>query len=167
MSSLILPASYQFNQEREAMVQAAAERKGALMWFDRQLKDIDPLLDLVKATGNAQAPGMRPGFWHVRRRNPAPAIDTYIPITTPDGEFCEPSTWWLEDFRRDDAWNNGGWAEMQRRWDRRALSQQREKDRHREDRIEELAGRIKAKTNPAVSFSDNKWTYRAGARDGR
>lgn len=167
MSSLILPASYAFNQEREAMVHAAAERRGALEWFDRQLRDIDPLLCLVKAKDHAQAPGMRPGFWHVCRRNPAPAIDSYIPITTPDGEFCEPSTWWLEEFRRDDAWNNGGWEAMAKRWADRDAARQRDKERQREGRIDELAGRIKAKSSPGVSFSDGKWTYKAGARDGR
>lgn len=161
MSSLILPASYEYNREREAM----AERHGALAWFDRQLKDIDPLLDLVKATDNASAPGMRPGFWHVRRRNPAPAIDSYIAVTDPEGEFCEPSSGWLEQFRRDDAWNNGGWDAMAKRWADREAAREKDKERARVARVEEIAGRMKAIDSPGVSMANagRGWTYKANA----
>jgi hypothetical protein len=88
--SLILPPTVAFDLERERMV----ERHAALSWFDRQLKDIDPRLELVRAREHAHAPGMEPGFWHVKRTNEQ-TLDSYVPIKGPDGEFVEPNSGWL------------------------------------------------------------------------
>lgn len=162
MSRIVLPESVLFNLEREQMV----ERHNALRWFDRQLKDIDPRLELVKASESASAPGMAPGFWHVCRRNEQ-TIDTYIPITTPNGEFCEPSSGWLDAFRGDDAWNNGGWDAVVKRWHAKDTARARDKENRRVARVEELAGRMKAIDSPGVSMTQaGPWRYRAGARRG-
>jgi hypothetical protein len=163
MSSLILPPTALYNLEREAM----AERHGALRWFDQQLKQIDPALDLVRAAPHASAPGMVPDFWHVRRRNGPGVIDSYIAITGDDGGFVEPASWWLERFRADDAWTNGGWDAMKKRWDAREASRARDKENRRVARVEEIAGRIKAIDSPGVSMTDaGAWRYRARARRG-
>jgi hypothetical protein len=159
MSGIILPPTVLFNQERERLV----ERRGELNWFNRQLRQIDPRLELVKATEHPQSTDLTPGYWHVVRHNEPPAPDTYIAIKGDHGEFIEPSTGWLERFRADDAWSNGGWAELTKRWAKREQARERDKQRVREERVEEIADRIKAQ-NPGVSFSDTPWTYRAGAR---
>ncbi len=164
MTRVILPVSAQYNLAREQL----AERHGALRWFDRQLKDVDPALELVRAKEVVTEPGMTPGFWHVKRNNGPGVIDSYVPITNPDGSFAEPSSGWLERFRADDAWTNGGWDAMVKRWDRRQRDLDAQKERERQDRVQEIAERVKAIGNPGVSMTDAKpWSYRAGARRGR
>lgn len=158
MPDLILPPSVAFDLERERMV----ERHARLAWFDRQLKEIDTLLELVKASEHAAAPGMEPGYWHVHRRNEQ-TIDSYVPIKGPVGEFVEPSSGWLDRFRADDAWSNGGWDELKRRWDAREAARAKDKRQRRDDKIVEFAERLKAHSDPSIRFGGT-WTAKAGAR---
>lgn len=162
MSQVVLPDHVRHNLERELM----AERHGAWFWFDRALKDIDPRLSLIKAKPNAMAPGMKPNYWHVKRHNDAPAPDTYITIEGVLGEFIEPSSGWLDRFRADDAWNNGGWDAMEKKWAQRAAARVRDRALKSEERVDEFNTRVKAIDNPGVSMAPG-WTYRKAGQRGK
>lgn len=55
-----------------------------------------PEMEVVRVRGDydpaGMPPGCVPGAWHVRRRNPAPELPTYMPIVGPGGTYREPDS---------------------------------------------------------------------------
>lgn len=151
-----------YNEQRARLT----ARHQQLRWFDAQLKEIDPYLELVKASENVVDRDLIPGYWHIRRLNPM-GLDTYLPITGPAGEFMEPHSGVLEQLRGGDLQRPGAWERLLAKHDEEERQRQKRIADQRADFKEEFALRYKAKANPGVSFSTAKpWTYRAGARKG-
>jgi hypothetical protein len=163
MSTLLLPPDV----VREQMIDAQmAETLAHVEEFNKALREIDPYLELVWVGEKADFPGLIPGRWHVVRRNPG-APDDYKPIVGPDDEYMDPHSGVFEQLARDDMWRGDA---KERRYKLRCQEQaarQRQRDREAEDRRLEFAERLKALTNPGVSFAEaGKWKYRAAARRG-
>lgn len=157
MSGIILPPTVLYNMERERL----AERHAGLQWFDRQLKEIDPNLELVRVKENSPgAPNMKPGFWHARITDPVTGWKDYFPLTGPTGEFSEPHSGHLESFRRGDLRAPGAMEERRRRWAAEEETNRKAAEAAKLAAREEFALRLKAKVNPGVSFSDTAWTNR-------
>lgn len=158
MSGIILPPIALYNAEREKLT----NRHEHLKWFDVQLKQLDWRLSLVKAAPGAVDRDLIAGYWHIKRDNSEKGmLDTYLPITGPNGEFMEPHTGVLEQLRGGDLQRPGAWEEMIRRHDREEQDRKNRLAAERADFKEEFALRYKAKANPGVSFNSSKpWRYR-------
>lgn len=166
MSGLILPDVVLHNLELERSLEhlrRVRERGDALTSLDRALRDLDPMLSLVKARDRVESGWMRPGYWYVRRCN-APFPDSYLVIEGPDGEFVEPHSGILEELRRLDTRRAGWFDDHRRAKDRERRDRDERRRRMAEDRRVEIAERVKAIDSPGVSMADTRWTYRAGAR---
>lgn len=168
MPELILPDVVLHNMELERSLEKMGrlrQRAHDLRALEDALKQIDPMLSLVKAQEKVENPNVRPGYWHVRRSN-APFPDTYLTIEGPNGEFVEPHSGVLDVLREQDTRRQGWFDEFRMR----KVREKRDREKNRlllaEDRREELATRIKAYDNPGVAFGTRGWTYRAGARKG-
>jgi hypothetical protein len=149
---IVIPQVVAENQELEKRLEAvtaARERGEFLKWFDRELKDIDPKLSLVKATEGADLPGLIPGYWHVKRENDA-TVDSYLPIHGPDGEFMEPHSGVFRDLRRADLHRTGALQDIRDRHARKARDRERLRSVWRNDKKQEFAERYKSLTSKQV-----------------
>lgn len=158
---LILPPVVQYNLARERLV----ERHEALRWFDRQLKELDPDLELVRAKEVVDEPGLRPGFWHVKRNN-RDTVDRYFVIQGPDGEYMEPHSGFIEYLRSQDLQAPGAWKRLMENQEREERLAERSKVLAREERLQEFADRVKSYESPAVSMAGS-WSYKTSGRRGR
>lgn len=159
-----LPEEVRFSMELEQQMEKVnrlRERGADLQAFDDALKQIDPRLDLVKASENATAPGLTPGYWHIRRRNDPPAMDSYLILTAPDGGFTEPHSGFLDRLRACDLQRDGALEDLQRAEFAKERERQARAELLHAERVEEIAGRYKAHSSPGVLFGGNRWTNRA------
>lgn len=161
MSRIILPASVEYNVERERM----ARRHAGYEDFNRQLRELDEDAELVKAHDGAAAPGIVPGYWHVKRVDPETQWEAYIALKGPDGEFSDPHSGHLEMLRQADLQRSGGWEALQRRLDREEEQRTKEQAWVRAEFREEFAERYLNKTRPSVSFTpvSSGWRNKASA----
>ena len=60
-------------------------------YWNPRLRLIDDRLALVQAKERVGTPGLRAGFWHIRRNNEAGPV-SLICVEGPDGGFMEPSS---------------------------------------------------------------------------
>lgn len=102
----LLPPHIRENAEREAAVDQHLQ---TAVVFATALHQLDPRLELWKAKDRLPDPpsGVKPGYWHVVRRNDPPVPDTYMAITTDGvgvmtGGFREPDSGVLESLMRSD-----------------------------------------------------------------
>lgn len=168
--SVLLPEEVRFSMELEDQLERVGrlrDRGAELHAFDKALKDIDPRLSLVRASEQATAPGLTPGYWHIRRQNDPPAMDSYLILTDPDGNFVEPHSGHLEWLRGCDLQRAGALDDLQKQQFAKERERQKQRALAQEQRMEEFATRYKAKANPGVLFSDTPWTWRAGAKRDR
>lgn len=161
MTDLYLPATAKYNMERERLT----ERHEALQWFDRQLKELDPHLELVKASEHVGAPGIEPGFWHVRRTDPVTRWQQYMPLRAHDGRFSEPHSGHLERLRANDLQRPGAFDELKRKWDREDEDRAKELAWTRGEYKQEFLERYKNLSSPSVSFADTAKGWRNRARN--
>lgn len=89
----IVPQDIRARYERKEMIERTLKGKHSL---DQALRDsFGPDVDCVlinRGGGTDDYPeSVIPGYWHIRVRRPPPAIPHFIPITTPDGGYREPS----------------------------------------------------------------------------
>lgn len=158
MSRIILPATAKYNIERERM----AERHHMLTDFERQLKELDEHSDLVKIHENAEAPGLVPGFWHVRRTDPVTRWQAYIALKGPNGEFSEPHSGHLNMMRDADLQAAGGFERLMKRVADEEDKAARLSAWTRAERQQEFMERYLNKSRPSVSFADvGGWRNRA------
>lgn len=150
--------------ERERM----ASRHGELRWFDTQLKELDAHSELVRASDSADAPGILPGFWHVRRTDPLTGWQTYISLKGHDGGFSEPHSGHLEALRACDLQRPGGFEDAKRKLDLADEQRARELAWTRAEYSTEFKERYLNKTRTSVSFTEvnRPWTAKAEARRG-
>jgi hypothetical protein len=163
--TVLVPGWVARNLRVEQMLSSASDSN--IAYWNRRLQEIDPALALAFAGENACGPGLVPGRWHVRRRNPM-GPDTYWPIQTPDGEFREMDSGVLAEFVAADLWNTQVLRDREKSVMRAARSAERDKDNHKEGRVGELALAIKAQTNPSTLISrDVRWSSRPAGKRGR
>lgn len=145
-SGLFLPASLaeeeqaaQINAEIEAQVDAHVAEARTLA---RDLKHIDPSLEVVWVPEGADDPELVPARWHIRKRTPG-SINAYIVLAGPNGEYREPGPWVLDWLQANDLWNPQVHRSRQEAKDRRREAKRRAKAREEEQRKDEmlLAGR--------------------------
>lgn len=125
------------------------EVKGTLDLWNRELKEIDPYLQLVKAREDTTMPGLRPGYWHVLRHVPGgpPSVIVY---EGPNGEFREPDSGLFEELRRGDMWSDRAKWERDRLQRKLDQAEQHRKERERKDINEEIRDRIKSAWNTSI-----------------
>jgi len=144
-------------REREAMdihkrqIAEGAIRDATAEYWTRELRKIDPNLALIKANENAQAVGLKPGYWHVMR-----AVDndvtTLLPVVGDDGEYVEPTGRLLEMVKAGDLQNEQAMRARQEFDRRRAAERERDRLREREERKEEMAERLSSMQNVSVGW---------------
>jgi hypothetical protein len=147
-------------RRHERMVLEGLELHQRLKEWNRELKQIDPYLELVRAREGAAAPGLKPGYYHVLRHNPD-APPTLIVVEGPNGEFREPDSGLFDMLREADLWSDAAADERRRRGEALERARDRQRAREREERKEEFLMRFKALESPGVSMTDARpWTYR-------
>lgn len=122
-----------------------------MTYWNKELRQIDPDLQLVKANEDTRLPELRPGYWHVLRRNAAAPV-TVIPVQGPNGEYREPDSSLFEELRRGDMWSNRSEAERKRTMRKLKQAEERQRDREREERIDEAVERLRSKSRLQVAF---------------
>lgn len=125
------------------------ELRNELRDWNRQLKEIDSRLELVKAREDTTFPGLKPGYYHVVRHNEG-AAPSFIVHEGPNGEFREPDSGLFERLRRGDMWNDRAMRDASERDRKLQAAAERQRAREREERVEELMDRAKAAWNPGV-----------------
>ena len=101
----LLPPVIRHNYEREEMVD---RQLTAAISIHRALTALDPRLDLVYVSDRADPEyGVKPGRWHVVRKNDPPTPDLYIPIETEDGGYRQPDFGVVHEMQRRDTWTHG------------------------------------------------------------
>lgn len=164
-SRVVLPEWVARNDRRDRMLASADEH--VVRRWNELLQEIDPQLGLAFVPENVtDAPGLVPGRWHVRRRNPM-GPDTYWPVLGDDGSFREMDSGMLEQFRRGDHQNSRVVDAARRGLEAQERSDARAVETTREQRVHELASSLNALTRPSVAFNDRKWTAKAGGKRGR
>lgn len=157
-SGLLLPDHAAMNYRRELQVEEQIETAKR---FNVLLKQIDWRLSLVWVSESADAPGLVPGRWHVRRKNDG-APDSYMPILAEGGGYREPDSSILYELQRRDLWKKDGMRRLEELGDAELKKREKHLAERREEYRDELEGRLKAYLNPGVSMSEG-WTYRAKA----
>jgi hypothetical protein len=147
----------------EAELALSSQRELLDRW-SAELQRLDPNLELIRASENATAIGLKPGYFHVMRRSPTGPPELW-PLEGPDGEFREPGSWLVEWLERSDMWNGRAMSERRKRELEAIRAKERAREREEEERVDELAQRWAAASRPQVLISDVKgWTPKAGAR---
>lgn len=132
----LVPATIKANYERAEMVDT--QMKAAFSLY-HALQAMDERLDLVFITDRADAEfGVKPGRWHVVRKNDPPAPDSYMPIETPDGKYMEPHSGVLRDLDQRDLWRRGM---PKPHYDKPAAFREPQRD---EGMVDELASDLRA-----------------------
>lgn len=171
MALWVPPAEHARRAESQRVETARAlqhvEATERVRYYNRELQKIDRYTEVFKALPNANYPGVKPGYWHILRRPPV-GQPTFIVHETPDGGYRDLDAGIFQALRDGDMWN----AERQRDRDKmiRAAqrAEERQSEREREARIDEVLDRAKAAWNPGVSFANAGmgWSYRAGKAKG-
>ena len=134
--------------------------------IDRDLKRIDPYLELVQAHETANHPQLTPGYYHVIRHNPGTAPTVVLAVKGPAGEFREPDSQVFEELAKIDAWSDRSRKEQERRRADAERTARSRKKREREERVDEVWHRIKSAHTPSVSMSPG-WSNTVAGKRGR
>lgn len=101
---LLDPLSTRQNIEHEQQVD---KELGMATACNEVLQRFDPRLELVLAKDNATSPHLMAGMWHIHRKNEG-TVDSWIPITGPNGERVEPSIdLCMRELNKRDMWKHG------------------------------------------------------------
>lgn len=73
--------------------------------IEAEFRKLDPRISIVLAKPEADDPRIKPGYWHLIRRNPGYAM-TVLALTHDDGSYREPGDWLIEWFKRHDSWDS-------------------------------------------------------------
>lgn len=143
-------------QTRETQQQYAAEvidgyeTYQELEYWNRELKQIDPYLELVKVPEHVtHLPGVKPGYYHIVRHNPgtAPSIE---PHQGDNGEFREPDSGIFETLRKSDMWSTRTQKQREKKQRELERAREREREREREERVDEVMARFSHRVSPKV-----------------
>lgn len=164
---LLLPEHVvrQVRAERMAEI-ALAHRDRVCEEFTRELKLIDPHLELVWWPENGGAPGFMPGRYHIVRHNPD-ASGSVEPVVGPAGEYREPDSSLFDLLRRSDMWNDRAMHDRKRMMQRALDAEAKRKAAELEEIREEARERWAAATETRVSMSrDVPWSQNVAGRRG-
>lgn len=164
---LILPARVVREIRAERMTEIEwAHRTGICGDFTRELKRIDPGLELVWWPETADAPGFIPGRYHVIWHNPD-GLGSVEPVTDDVGDYREPDSSLFDLVRRSDMWDDRVVADRRRiREGARAAKEKMERE-EREQIVQEGLERWKAATRTQVSMNrDTPWSQNASGKRG-
>lgn len=117
--------------------------------WNRELKRIDPYLQLVKAREDSSLPGLKPGYFHVLRHNPT-GPPSLIVHQGPNGEFREPDSGLFEELRKGDMWSERSMRERKAKERELARAEAAEKEREAEERRQEIAERYRHRMGTQV-----------------
>lgn len=142
-----------------------AHRTGVCAEFTRELKRIDPGLELVWWPLTADAPGFVPGRYHVVWHHPGDGLGSVEPVTDEVGGYREPDSSLFDLVRRSDMWND----QLKRDRDRVRQAALRAKEKReaeeREEINQEVAERWAAATRTQVSMNrDVPWSQNVSGR---
>lgn len=136
---------------------------GILTFWTRALKRIDPRLSLAQAKENAEGPGIRPGYYHVLRRNEGAPM-WRMPLCGPNGEFIEPTEQMLQDLEASDLQNGRAVHDRQRADAKAQAAKEAQKAQDTAERHEDLNDRLAAITKTRVSMTDVPWSQNVKGR---
>lgn len=146
----ILPPQIRFNYEREQAVTDHLRAADALVVA---LRALDERLDLVKISPDyVGGGGVKPGYWHVKRRNDPPAPDSYMPIEHPDGTFRAPDSGVIHELQARDVWTRG------------QAAYPRDEERANDLKNEQLRDEFKADLKAALRTSEGGLSARKWGR---
>jgi hypothetical protein len=111
----------------------------------------DERLDLVKAKPYADAPGLVACHWHVRRRNDG-APDSYMPISSPTGEYQEPNDGVIRDLSSRNLWNDANWRRFREQDSVLAAQREVEREKARQERVAQMAEHVESSQRLSVRF---------------
>lgn len=117
----------------------------------RELKAMDPYLSVVMVSDRADAPGLHPGCWHVKRTNPG-TINTYLPIVGPNGEYRMPDSAIVDQLRARDLWREDSAKAIRRFEDQKQADKLADQLELRAEKRDEFLGRVKALRNPGIRY---------------
>ncbi len=137
-------------EQQKADVAQAAIRDASMDFWNRELKQLDEHLELIKARDDASVAGLTPGYWHVMRHNPG-GPPSLLPLVGDHGEFVEPTSRMLDLLRSGDLQNERVMRDRRAFDERAAAQRQRDKEQASLDRRADLAERIGSLTNVSVS----------------
>jgi hypothetical protein len=142
----------------EAIRAKADEVRGVLDQFNYELRQIDPLLEMVRAGETVSVESaMRPGYYHIIRWNQG-APPSVIVIEGDHGEYVEPTGRVFDMLKRNDLWDPANQRLVAQRERLAEEAAERQKIRDREERQEEIFERVQAATRTQVSMNrDTPW----------
>lgn len=149
------------NQDEEREAQIVDRELWRARQLARALKTLDPYLELVFANAKADAPGLVPERWHIRRRNPE-TIDTYWPLIGDNGEYVEPSMDVIDQLRKRDMWREDTNQEIRRHKAEKKARLEAEALAMRLEKREEFGMRVKAMSNPSIRMGGKGWRASLG-----
>lgn len=148
-----------------AEIAASARRDAICDYWDAELQKIDPKLTIIQAQDNAEAVGLRPGYWHIIR-DCTPGPPSILPLIGPEGEFVEPNSSILDMLREGDLQNERAMEARRKQDEESARRRVRDRERAHEDRVGEMMERWEHVMVPKVGMSGNGWTASVDGRRG-
>lgn len=149
--SLFVPtyAQLQARARYESLLAHGLEITEKLKYWNRELKKIDPYLELVKAQNNTRHPALKPGYYHIFHHRPG-GIPNVIVHQGDQGEFREPDSGLLEMLKRGDTWSDRSMKERKRLQKQAERAQRRQEERESNDRLDEITERLKSRNGTSV-----------------
>lgn len=141
--------------------------KGVMDDFNKQLREIDPYLEIALATETVLAGNpLKPGFWHIIRHNPG-APPSVMTIEGANGEYIEPNHEVFRKLKEDnDMWNPASARRVLEREERLHKAEERRRQLERESRVEEMTERWNAATRTQISMVPG-WSQNVAGKKGR
>lgn len=139
---------------------------GQLNDFNKDLKAIDPYLELVKAHETTTHPQLTPGFYHVIRHSPGAPESVVLTLKNEDGSFREPDSGLFQELARLDAWSDRSQRERRRREEEAERIHRHRQAKEQEDRVEHFWQRYKSSVTPSVSMTPG-WSNTVKGKRGR
>lgn len=148
---------------READIVLRARTDSLCEEFNRELKRMDPYLEMIFIGDDAMVQGAVPNRYHLSRKSPdAPA--TLIAITDEHGGFVEPGSAIFAKLAEGDLWSARSRRERQRAVEEAERARDRKKAREDEARRGELLERYNAAFRTQVSMNrSTPWTQNNSA----
>jgi hypothetical protein len=148
-------------------VHQMARHAGIVQAFNKELRAIDPHLQMVWFDEDVVLEGVVPGRYHLLRDAPG-VPPTLEPICGPNGEFMEPNSGLFNWLRESDMWNAEARRDRERRQEEARRSAERVREREREEIREELLDRYNAHFRTSVSMDrSSPWSQNSRGRRGR
>ncbi len=163
MTQVVLPDWVARNRAVEEQERVVDRHVRIAHEFDRELKKLDPRLDLVMAKERPTDPRLVPGCFHIRRDNDG--IDySYIPLTTEEGTYREPVAEDIFRLRQRDMWRDNAVQDIILAHRAPSVEKERRTAAKRTELNREVVESAKRLASPGVSFGDQKWKARAKGR---